>query len=131
RTAKRIILTPFCTIVAVIRQSWSPSLLILPLMLMVSCSKLSPIQEHFDRGYKAYEKGDFVSAVLYLKPLVEAGNPAAQLLMAKMYANGDGVPEDMSKAELLRNLAAFQIYKNDNYAPGVVRPANATLAEIA
>jgi TPR repeat protein len=99
--------------------------------LAVACSKLSPIQEHFDRAYKAYNKGDFTSAILYLKPLVESGNPAAQLLMAKMYANGDGVEPDMGKAELLRNLAALQIFKNKDYAPGVLRPANETLASIS
>src|ERR1039458_2377718 len=67
RTAKKMSRTPFCTIVDVIRQSRSAPLLLLSRILMVSCSKLSPIQEHFDRGYKAYEKGDFTSAVLYLK----------------------------------------------------------------
>jgi len=97
----------------------------------MSCSRLPPEQEHFAKGYDAYKKGDFASAVLYLKPLIEMGNPAAQLLMAKMYANGNGVPEDADKAELLRNLAAFAIYKKGDLTPGELRPANETLVSIS
>jgi TPR repeat protein len=100
-------------------------------LLTLSCSKLSPEQEHFDKAYQAYNDGHFTSAVLYLKPLVEAGNPAAQLLMAKMYANGSGLPEDPEKADLLRNLAAFQIFKKNNLAPGELQPGTDTLAAIS
>ena len=46
--------------------------------LASACAKLPPEQEHFAKGYSAYNNGDFTTAVLYLKPLVEAGNPAAQ-----------------------------------------------------
>src|ERR1700688_4350054 len=101
--------------------------LMFPILFLAACEKLPPQQEHFERGYKAYESGDFENALLYLKPLVEQGHPAAELLMAKMYSRGDGVPQDVGKAELLRNLAAFQIYKKKDLAPGVVRPDNETL----
>ncbi len=104
---------------------------ILLALLCAACEKLPPQQEHFERGLKAYNKGDFAMALLYLKPLVEVGNPAAQLVMSKMYAHGDGVPEDMQKSELLRNLASFQIYKKKDYAPGSVRSDNATLTAIS
>jgi TPR repeat protein len=96
---------------------------------MAACKPLPKDQAHFQKGYEAYEKGDFYTALLYLKPLVEEGHPAAELLMAKMYANGQGVKEDEGKAELLRNLAAAKIYSRP-LPPGVVRPANATLKAV-
>jgi TPR repeat protein len=99
--------------------------------LAAACQKLSPQQAHFERAFKYFNQGDFTSTLLYLKPLVEDGHPAAQLLMARMYANGQGVPEDGGKAELLRNLAAYQIYKNKNFTPGEMRPANETLKTIS
>ncbi len=98
---------------------------------LTGCPRLSPQQEHFQQAFKAYQKGDFPRALLYLKPLVEAGHPAGQLLLAKMYANGQGVPEDHGKAELLRNLAAYQIYSKGNLKPGEIRPANATLKSVS
>jgi TPR repeat protein len=107
------------------------ALLLLIVLYLAGCRKLPLEQAHFARGYHAYNRGDFQEALLYLKPLVEQNQPAAQLLMARMYANGQGVEEDMGKAELLRNLAAFQIYKKHPLPPGVVRPANATLKSIA
>jgi len=94
------------------------------------CEPVPKDQAHFSKGFAAYEKGDFYTALLYLKPLVEEGNPAAQLLMAKMYANGQGVEEDMGKSELLRNLAAVKIYSHP-HAPGTLRPANETLKAVS
>jgi TPR repeat protein len=101
------------------------------LLSMSSCTKLPPDQEHFSKGYAAYNKGDFATALLYLKPLVETGNPAAELLMAKMYTNGDGVPFDMEKSEYLRNAATIEIFKKKNLTPGEVNPLGGTLANIA
>jgi len=100
-------------------------------LFAASCMKLPPEQEHFAKGYSAYNKGDFTTAILYLKPLVEAGNPAAQLLMAKMYSNGDGVPVNIGKADLLRNLAAIQVYKKQNITPGERDPMGDSLASIS
>jgi len=100
------------------------------LMGLGACEQIPKDQEHFSKGFSAYKKGDFYTALLYLKPLVEEGNPAAQLLMAKMYANGQGVEEDMGKAELLRNLAAIKVYSHP-HAPGMLRPANETLKAVS
>jgi len=112
-------------------QCRAASILLLGAILAVSCAKLSPQQEHFSRAYDAYNKGDFASVILYLKPLVEAENPAAELLMARMYANGEGVQADPGKADLLRNLAAFQIFKKKNLTPGELRRPSDTLSNIS
>jgi TPR repeat protein len=97
--------------------------------MLAACEALPKDQAHFAKGFEAYKKGDFYTALLYLKPLVEEGNPAAELLMAKMYANGEGVAEDVGKAELLRNLAATKLYARP-YAPGTIQSANGTLKSV-
>ena len=78
---------------------------------------LTPDESHFQHGYDAYTKGDYSTALSYLKPLVEKENPAAELLMARMYANGTGVAVDVDKAEFLRNLASLRVMKKSTLLP--------------
>jgi TPR repeat protein len=113
------------------RQTWLCFSLLISALLAGACEKLPPEQEHFAKGYAAYNKGDFITAVLYLKPLVEAENPAAELLMAKMYANGEGVPVDIGKSEYLRNSATLAIFKKRNITPGEMNPMGTSLASIS
>jgi len=113
------------------RQSSLGFLFLLSALVTTSCIKLSPEQAHFAKGFDAYNKGDFTTAVLYLKPLVEAGNPAAELLMAKMYSNGQGVSADIGKSEFLRNSATLQIFQKKNITPGEMNPMGTSLASIS
>lgn len=50
-------------------------------------------------GIKAWEAQDFTRAHQILGKLAAAGNPEAQLMVGEMYGFGEGVPEDMAKAD--------------------------------
>jgi TPR repeat protein len=50
--------------------------------------KLEPDQAQYARAYKAYKKGRFTVALQELEPLIQKGHPAAQFLLARMYARG-------------------------------------------
>jgi|GEM_PF-2353327 len=90
-------------------------------------AKEPPAAAHFQKGFDAYKEGDFDTAVLYLKPLVENDHPGAQLLMSKMYAAGQGVPENMAISEELKNKAALRMYSLTKLKPGQIDPASQTL----
>ena len=49
---------------------------------------------------QALERGDFALATPALRTWAEAGDAGAQFALARMYANGRGVPEDGKAAEL-------------------------------
>lgn len=55
-------------------------------------------QQAFRRGVEAYQSGDVAQSLPALKYAAEAGHPLAQWKLAKMYADGDGVPHDDYKA---------------------------------
>lgn len=55
-------------------------------------------QQAFRRGVEAYRSGDVEQSLPALKYAAEAGHPLAQWKLAKMYADGDGVPHDDFKA---------------------------------
>ena len=56
-------------------------------------------------GIKAWETQDFTRAHQILGKLAAAGNPEAQLMVGEMYGFGEGVPEDMVKADEWLNKA--------------------------
>jgi hypothetical protein len=85
------------------------TLVFLLLLSFCACRRLPPDQAIYLKGYKAYEKGEYEVAAVYLRPLVENGHPASQLLMSKMYTRGLGVKQDTGKAELLKSLAALRL----------------------
>lgn len=53
----------------------------------------APAQD-FDRGYEAYQSGDFVTAMREWKPLANQGDVDAQVQLGFMYDKGQGVPLD-------------------------------------
>lgn len=61
-------------------------------------SRFASPQQAFRRGVEAYRSGDVEQSVPALKYAAEAGLPMAQWKLAKMYADGDGVPHDDFKA---------------------------------
>jgi TPR repeat protein len=50
-------------------------------------------------GRSAYERKDYASAIEELSPLAQEGNVDAQVVLAKMYMLGQGVPKDADLAE--------------------------------
>ena len=62
----------------------------------------------FDDGLAAYNAGDYAAALNFWKPLAEEGVANAQFSLAGMYANGQGVPQDIAGAARWVRLAAEQ-----------------------
>lgn len=60
--------------------------------------QFSSPQQAFREGVQAYRSGDFVQSLPALRYAAENGHPLAQWKLAKMYADGDGVPHDDFKA---------------------------------
>ncbi len=62
----------------------------------------------FNAGVKAYERGDYATALKKWRPLAEHGDAAAQYNLGFMYSNGEGVPQDDKEAVRWYRLAAVQ-----------------------
>jgi len=67
----------------------------------------------FDKGLKAYQSGDYTTALSKWVPLAEQGNVDAQFYLGLMYANGEGVLENDKTGVQWYTLAAKQ---GDSYA---------------
>ena len=48
------------------------------------------------KGYEAYQKEDFKTAVTEFRSAAEAGDPLAQFYLGECYFNGRGVPQDFA-----------------------------------
>jgi len=96
------------------RHYWMKGLFILPVILILLFS--TPGHAGFfdfislNKGMKAYESGDYATALKEWKPLVEQGNAAAQNNLGVMYDNGFGVTQDYKAAFKWYKLAAEQGY---------------------
>ena len=71
-------------------------------------SKEVMINMDFQKGYDAYGKGDYATALKEWKPLAEQKYVDAQYHLGLMYYNGEGVQQDYTNAEKWWNLAAEQ-----------------------
>ncbi|MBO5491155.1 MAG: sel1 repeat family protein [Desulfovibrio sp.] len=63
-----------------------------------------------DAAWTAYNIGQYKKVVQLAQPLASEGNPRAQVLLARCYENGLGVPQDMETAAKWLRLAADQNY---------------------
>ncbi len=54
--------------------------------------------QDFQKGYVAYQRGDYATALREWRPLAEQGDASAQTSLGVMYANGLGVPQDDTEA---------------------------------
>jgi TPR repeat protein len=64
--------------------------------------------EPFEDGMAAYQRGDYATALIFLRPLAEQGNPQAQYTLGYIYAEGESVPEDDGEAVRWYRKAAEQ-----------------------
>src|SRR5262249_7926317 len=60
---------------------------------LIACSALARATE-FEDGVAAFDQGDYATALTLLGPLADRGNPNAQSLLGRTYAEGRGVPHD-------------------------------------
>jgi hypothetical protein len=59
-------------------------------------------------GVEAIDRGDYATALRFLRPMAEKGNPDAQINLGNMYFDGNGVPQDYSESVKWYLLAADQ-----------------------
>ncbi|HJM82699.1 MAG TPA: tetratricopeptide repeat protein [Nitrospinota bacterium] len=62
----------------------------------------------FNKGYDAYKKGDYKTALREFKPLAEQEHALAQTILGLMYRKGRGVVQDYKTAVKWYTLAAEQ-----------------------
>jgi len=75
---------------------------IFALMLMVMPAQA----QDFNEGVKAYNRGDYETALSAFRPLAEQGDASAQYNLGVMYENGKGVAQDYREAVSWYRLAA-------------------------
>ena len=66
------------------------------------------VAQDFDAGLRAYDAGDFATALSEWMLLADQGNARAQYNLALMYEDGTGVPQDYAAALKWYRLAAGQ-----------------------
>ena len=74
----------------------------------------------FEKGLKAYNQGDYKTAIKLWKPLAKQGDPYAQYNLGLMYGNGRGVKQDYKEAVKWYTLAAKQGDPKAQYNLGVM-----------
>ena len=62
----------------------------------------------FQQGLKAFQSGDFKTALQVWRSLAEQGDASAQLILGIMYAKGEGVAKDNTQALYWYRKAAEQ-----------------------
>jgi uncharacterized protein len=88
-------------------------------VLMVTCL-VSSVGNAGDlqKGFVAFARGDFVTALKEWKPLAEKGDGTAQIALGVMYRNGKGVKKDPHEAVKWVRLAANQGLDDAQYMLG-------------
>ncbi len=66
--------------------------------LFFACSVPQTKAADFDKGFEAYQNGDFEVALEEFQPLAEQGYATAQFCLGMMYDKGQGVPQDSKQA---------------------------------
>ena len=66
------------------------------------------VAEDYVDAKAAYDAGDYQKAFRLFKPLAEQGNASVQAAIGWLYENGEGVPEDDTRAVHWFSKAALQ-----------------------
>jgi TPR repeat protein len=89
---------------------------VLLLLLLVS----TVLRADFEAGLNAYNAGDYATALKEWQPLADQGAPHAQYNLGLMYARGQGVRQDFSKAADYYRKSAEQGIVEAEYNLGVL-----------
>ncbi len=74
----------------------------------------------FSAGYKAYQRGDYSTALQIFRQLADQGNARAQFSLGVMYNKGQGVTQDYAEAMRWYREAAEQDYVLAQYNLGLM-----------
>ena len=83
-------------------------LLILPVLFFTLLVGTPAFSADFDKGWTAYKRGDYATALRIWTPLAKQGNAGAQVWLGAMYEDGTGVTQDDKTAVKWWRLAAEQ-----------------------
>ena len=81
--------------------------LCLTVAVLLGCTGVSASAD-YQKGVNAYKSGDYATALRQFQPLAELGNVRAQTMLASMYEEGKGVPQNNKTAVQWYRLAAKQ-----------------------
>ena len=76
--------------------------------------------QDYQKGWDAYNAGDYATALQEWRPLAEQGSAVAQISLGSMYKNGEGVPQDYAEAVRWYRLAADQGEFNSQFILGIM-----------
>ena len=76
--------------------------------------------QEIDKGYEAYNDGDYATALNEWKPIAEQGYAFAQYNLGIMYEYGNGVPKDYAETVKWYRLSAEQGYAIGQYSLGLM-----------
>ena len=76
--------------------------------------------QEIDKGYEAYNDGDYATALNEWKPIAEQGYAFAQYNLGIMYEYGNGVAKDYAEAVKWYRLSAEQGYAIGQYSLGLM-----------
>ena len=76
--------------------------------------------QEIDKGYEAYNDGDYATALNEWKPIAEQGYAFAQYNLGIMYEYGNGVPKDFAEAVKWYRLSAEQGNAIGQYSLGLM-----------
>ncbi len=80
-------------------------------LLLLSAGQAPAAQDtSYAKAYELYNIGKYAEVLRIIRPMAEAGNPDAQVLLGKCYENGLGVPQDGAQAVTWFRKAADQGY---------------------
>ena len=77
-------------------------------LLLFTLSALTSWAGDFQKGMSAYKSGDYTTAFKEFAALAEQGDTYAQTILALLYADGQGVPQDYKQAVMWFTKAAEQ-----------------------
>jgi len=83
-------------------------ILILPILILTLLLGNPAFSADYQKGFTAYESGDYATALREWTPLAEQGDADAQYNLGLMYDEGQGVPQDYKAAVKWYELAAKQ-----------------------
>jgi uncharacterized protein len=84
------------------------AILIALLCLTLSLPAFAEDVEDFNRGFVAFENGDYAGALRLWRPLADKGLARAQYNLGVMYRDGQGVQQDYKEAVSWYRKAAEQ-----------------------
>jgi TPR repeat protein len=93
-------------------------LIIISTLLMTLASPIGA--QNFKKGIKAYQAGDYTTAIMEWRPLAMTGNSGAQFLLGATYEYGHGVIQDYREAAKWYRLAAEQGHSSAQYYIGLL-----------